>query len=75
MRAIRAVTMRQDNRAERSVHDHMAIVAALEARDAEAADRLVREHTLGLAHHVEKHGDFLDDPPNKSAQPAAHGAA
>ena len=67
MRAIRAVTMTQDNRAARSVHDHMAIVAALEARDAEAADRLVREHTLGLARHVEKHGDFLDDPPASGA--------
>jgi len=75
MRAIRAVTMSQDNRAARSVHDHMAIVAALEARDADTAERLVREHTLGLARHVEKHGDFLDDPPNKSAQPAARGAA
>jgi DNA-binding GntR family transcriptional regulator len=75
MRAIRAVTMRQDNRAERSVHDHMAIVAALEARDADAAERLVREHTLGLARHVEKHGDFLDDSPSKPAPPTALGAA
>jgi DNA-binding GntR family transcriptional regulator len=75
MRAIRAVTMAQDNRAARSLHDHMAIVAALEARDADAAERLVREHTLGLARHVEKHGDFLDDAPTKSTPPAASGAA
>ena len=75
MRAIRAVTMTQDNRAARSLHDHMAIVAALEARDADAAERLVREHTLGLARHVEKHGDFLDDTPTKSTPPAATGAA
>ncbi|MBI3515176.1 MAG: GntR family transcriptional regulator [Proteobacteria bacterium] len=75
MRAIRAVTMSQDNRATRSVVDHLNIVEALEARDADAAERLVREHTLGLARHVEKHGDFLDDPPNKSAQPAARGVA
>src|ERR1051325_1808524 len=33
MRAIRAVTMSQDNRATRSVVDHLNIVAALEARD------------------------------------------
>ncbi len=59
MRAIRAVTMSQDNRAARSVVDHLNIVKALEARDADRAERLVREHTLGLAAHVEKFGDFL----------------
>jgi len=26
----------------------------------ELAERLAREHTLGLAAHVEQHGDFLD---------------
>ena len=60
MRAIRKVTIGQDNRAARSIVDHMAIIEALEARDAEAAARLAREHTLGLAAHVESHGDFLD---------------
>jgi DNA-binding GntR family transcriptional regulator len=60
MRAVRAVTMRQDNRAQRSIIDHMNIIAALERRDADLAERLVREHTLGLAAHVEKHGEFLD---------------
>ncbi|SEE33656.1 transcriptional regulator, GntR family [Rhizobiales bacterium GAS188] len=61
MRAVRAVTMRQDNRAQRSIVDHMNIIAALERRDADLAERLVREHTLGLAAHVERHGEFLDD--------------
>ena len=60
MRAVRAVTMTQDNRAQRSIADHGAIIAALEQRDAELAERLVREHTMGLAAHVEQHGDFLD---------------
>lgn len=60
MRAIRKVTIGQDNRAARSIVDHMAIIAALERRDAEEAARLAREHTLGLAAHVEQHGDFLD---------------
>jgi DNA-binding GntR family transcriptional regulator len=60
MRAIRKVTIHQDNRASRSIVDHMAIIEALERRDPEEAARLVREHTLGLAAHVEKHGDFLD---------------
>ena len=62
MRAVRAVTMTQDNRAQRSVADHRAIIAALEARDADLAARLVLEHTMGLAAHVERHGDFLDPP-------------
>jgi len=61
MRAVRAVTMRQDNRAQRSIVDHMNIIAALERRDADLAERLVREHTLGLAAHVERHGEFLDE--------------
>jgi DNA-binding GntR family transcriptional regulator len=60
MRAIRKVTIHQDNRAARSIVDHMAIIEALECRDAEEAARLAREHTLGLAAHVEQHGDFLD---------------
>jgi DNA-binding GntR family transcriptional regulator len=60
MRAVRAVTMTQDNRAQRSIVDHRNIIAALERRDADLASRLVREHTMGLAAHVEQHGDFLD---------------
>ncbi|HTW71572.1 MAG TPA: GntR family transcriptional regulator [Acetobacteraceae bacterium] len=60
MRAVRAVTMTQDNRAQRSIRDHRNIIAALGAHDADGAERLVREHTLGLAAHVEKFGDFLD---------------
>jgi DNA-binding GntR family transcriptional regulator len=59
MRAIRKVTIGQDNRAERSIVDHMNIIEALAARDAERAERLVREHTFGLYAHIEKHGDFL----------------
>jgi DNA-binding GntR family transcriptional regulator len=60
MRAIRKITIHQDNRAARSVVDHMRIIEALEARDPDQAERLAREHTLGLALHVEQHGDFLD---------------
>jgi DNA-binding GntR family transcriptional regulator len=62
MRAVRAVTMTQDNRAQRSVADHRAIIAALRAGDADGTERLVRDHTMGLAAHVERHGDFLDGP-------------
>jgi DNA-binding GntR family transcriptional regulator len=73
MRAVRAVTMTQDNRARRSVADHRGIIAALEARDAGRAERLVREHTMGLAAHVERHGDFLDAKPEgpKQVEPSA----
>lgn len=60
MRAIRKLTIGQEDRAERSIHDHRAIIKALEDRDANLAERLVREHTMGLAAHVEKHCDFLE---------------
>lgn len=61
MRAVRAVTMTQDNRARRSIVDHRAIIDAMAEHDPDKAARLVREHTMGLAAHVEKHGDFLDE--------------
>src|SRR6266705_1450252 len=60
MRAIRKITIHQDNRAARSIVDHMRIIEALERRDPDLAERLAREHTLGLAAHVEQHGDFLE---------------
>jgi DNA-binding GntR family transcriptional regulator len=60
MRAIRKVTIHQDNRAARSIVDHMRIIEAIERRDTEAAESLVRRHTLDLAAHVERHGDFLE---------------
>jgi len=60
MRAIRKITIHQENRAARSITDHFRIIEALEGRDADFAERLAREHTLGLAAHVEQHGDFLD---------------
>jgi DNA-binding GntR family transcriptional regulator len=62
MRAIRKITIHQENRAARSIVDHMRIIDAIERRDPELAERLAREHTLGLAAHVEAHGDFLDTP-------------
>ena len=69
MRAVRAVTMGQGNRAARSIRDHLGIVEALGRRDADLAERRVREHTLGLAAHIEAHGDALDTP--QQLQPAA----
>lgn len=60
MRAIRKVTISEDNRAQRSITDHMAIIEALERRDTELAERLVRQHSLDLAAHVETHCHHLD---------------
>ncbi|MEE8393018.1 MAG: GntR family transcriptional regulator [Rhodospirillales bacterium] len=60
MRSIRAGTISDDDRPDRSIIDHMHIIEALEARDADLAERLVREHTLNLADHVKTHIDYLD---------------
>jgi len=60
VRAIRRMTISQRDRAERSIADHMRIIEALESRDTELAERLVRQHSLDLAAHVDKYGDFLD---------------
>ena len=60
VRAIRRMTISQKDRATRSIKDHMRIIEALERRDTELAERLVRQHSLDLAAHVEKYCDFLD---------------
>jgi DNA-binding GntR family transcriptional regulator len=60
MRMIRRETIGEDDRIERSIRDHMNIIQALEARDTERAEDLVRQHALGLAGHVKKHVDYLD---------------
>ena len=60
VRAIRRMTISQQDRAARSIKDHMRIIEALEKRDTELAERLVRQHSLDLAAHVEKYCDFLD---------------
>lgn len=58
--SIRASTIGQAERFNRSIIDHMHIIEALERRDTELAERLVRDHTLDLAAHVEKHVNYLD---------------
>ncbi|MGK9169008.1 GntR family transcriptional regulator [Inquilinus limosus] len=57
--AIRRRTIREDGRADRSIQDHLRIIEALERRDADLAARLDRDHTLGLADHIERHCHFL----------------
>lgn len=74
MRAVRAGTMTQDNRAQRSVGDHRAIVAALRRDDLDLAERRVRDHTLDLADQVERFGEFIDHPQGtRSAQTSMAG--
>ena len=58
VRGIRQRTIFEKDRARRSIVDHKEIVAALEARDTERAERLVREHTLRLRDHVERYVDL-----------------
>jgi DNA-binding GntR family transcriptional regulator len=60
MRMIRMKTIGERDRAERSIHDHLHIIEALEARDSARAQTLVRDHVLGLAEHVAKYADYLD---------------
>lgn len=52
MNAIRRQAMREGERAQRSVVDHMSIITALIARDAELAAQLVLEHTMRLHDHI-----------------------
>jgi DNA-binding GntR family transcriptional regulator len=59
MRAIRHRTITEDHRFERSIIDHMHIIEALEARDTELAERLVRDHALNLAEHVRGQSHYL----------------
>jgi DNA-binding GntR family transcriptional regulator len=59
VRAIRRATITQNDRAARSIVDHLKIIEALEKRDTELAERLTRQHTLDLAEHVDRFCDFL----------------
>lgn len=52
MHAVRRRAMGEDDRATRSVVDHLEIIEALETRDANLASRLVREHTMKLHDHI-----------------------
>ena len=60
MRMIRRKTIGEMDRADRSIRDHMHIIEALEARDTNRAEELVRSHALGLAEHVARYADYLD---------------
>jgi DNA-binding GntR family transcriptional regulator len=59
VRGIRQMTIGKEDRAQRSMEDHLAIITAMEKRDTELAARLSRDHTLGLAKFIEEHGNEL----------------
>lgn len=54
MHAVRRRALEENDRATRSVVDHLHIIEALEARDPDLAERLVREHTMRLHAHVRR---------------------
>jgi DNA-binding GntR family transcriptional regulator len=60
MRMIRRKTIVERDRAERSIQDHLYIIEALEKRQMDLAETLVRQHALGLADHVSRFADYLD---------------
>jgi DNA-binding GntR family transcriptional regulator len=59
MRMIRRKAIGEDDRAHRSIRDHVNIIEALERRETERAEALVRDHALSLAEHVARHADHL----------------
>ncbi|NNE80827.1 MAG: GntR family transcriptional regulator [Silicimonas sp.] len=52
--AVRRRALEENDRASRSVVDHLGIIEALEARDADLASQLVRTHTMRLHAHVRR---------------------
>ncbi|GJE54794.1 MULTISPECIES: GntR family transcriptional regulator [Methylobacterium] len=60
VKGVRNIALREGDRASTSIAEHIQIIEALEARDADLAERLVRDHGLGLAIHVERYGKHLE---------------
>ena len=62
MRAIRSQALKdiEHHRSDQSVIDHMRIIEALEQRDADKVERLVREHALSLSKHIEEYAQYLE---------------
>jgi DNA-binding GntR family transcriptional regulator len=54
MQAVRRRAMGESDRARKSVADHMEIIDALMARDADLSARRVRDHTMRLYDHISK---------------------
>ena len=54
MHAVRRRALGENDRASRSVAEHMEIIEALESRNGDLAANLVREHTMRLHAHIHK---------------------
>lgn len=65
--AVRRRALEENNRAARSVVDHMSIIEAIEKRDAETASNLVREHTMRLHEHVRRTWTMMEASQRDSA--------
>jgi len=59
VRSIRHRTIGENRRFEKSIVDHMHIIEALETRNADLAERLVRDHAMNLAAHVTQYTQDL----------------
>jgi DNA-binding GntR family transcriptional regulator len=59
VRGYRQLTIGRKERTAHSLPEHLAIIAALEERDTGLAEKLTRDHTLGLAAYVEAHGEEI----------------
>lgn len=59
LKSIRLRSISDPERAKHSVIDHIHIIEALEARDTDKAELLVKNHTLRLAKHIETHASYL----------------
>ncbi len=71
MHSVRRRAMGESDRASRSVVDHMGIVEALEARDADTAAKRVREHTMRLHDHVRRVWTRLEERRRSTDQVAS----
>jgi DNA-binding GntR family transcriptional regulator len=74
MRAVRNRAMGQSNRVQRSVVDHIEIIEAIETRQPELSERLVREHTMSLHTHMRRTWAEVANPTPDDAHGAMNGA-
>ena len=75
MRAVRNRAMAEHNRVRRSVVDHIEIIQAIETRQPELAERLVREHTMSLHAHMRRTWDEVASPATATDGETSHQAA
>ncbi len=65
--AVRRRALSENNRASKSVVDHLGIIEAIEERDAGLASDLVRKHTMRLHDHVRRVWSSIETDNNKEA--------